>query len=595
LPANTRRWLFAILGLAVGVRALHFWAISDTAFLKFPLWFDQSDMYTFWQWAHRILAGDWLGRETYHSYFEAMREIAPIETWYGLWGSKEIFDKAPLYPYVLSILLGLSPSLHFVLLIQLLLGCLHPLIMFFLARRLFDDRAALVAAALTALYGPFVFHQEVLLRDWLPPLWEPLILLMVLRAVDLRQPGPWLAAGFVMGLATLTKETALLLVAAVAVWLVLHSPVRGRGSLRPLGFLCLGFALCFSPLIMRNVLVGAPALSVSVQGGATVFYGLAADSPGVGFARPPSAVQAIRAGQPMSMLGALHESVKTYGHDYAALAKRLFRKLRALADPFEVPNNVSYDYGRELSPILSLAPGYGLVFPLAAAGLAMLLREWPRHGLLWYYLLAALSWQLVAVVLARFRLALVPVLILAAAYALVRIRDLVKHQRAKAFGAACLVLSTALTQQWLVPLPDRDPLPAQMGYKVAAAIYATEKRFPEALAEIMRFRHRVEELPAGGPLAAHVARLEGDYHLLWGNDLIAQKMEEEARRRVQAAEQAYLRQPHLGSESYDLGLIYLKLRDRENAERVLTTYLEREPEGERATNVRRLLSLLAGE
>jgi hypothetical protein len=96
--ADSKILLLGILILGVLFRLLHFQVLTDTAFLKVPRLYAQSDMYAFWQWAQTILAGDWLGRDTYHPYFIWMEKIAPLETWYQWWGGKEILQQAPLYP-----------------------------------------------------------------------------------------------------------------------------------------------------------------------------------------------------------------------------------------------------------------------------------------------------------------------------------------------------------------------------------------------------------------------------------------------------------------------------------------------------------------
>lgn len=196
-------WLLAaILGPALLVRLVHLWFLSDAAFPRTPLHCLETDMSAFWRWAQAILAGDWVGRDTYHPHFEWMQRIAPIETWYEWWGGKEIYHQAPLYPYLLAAVLAVKHSPTFALGVQLVLGTVQPLIMFCLARRLFDDnRVGLVSATLTALYGPFVFYQGVLLRDWLPPILEPLIVLMVLRVKVQRNTGEMITTGVIMGLA----------------------------------------------------------------------------------------------------------------------------------------------------------------------------------------------------------------------------------------------------------------------------------------------------------------------------------------------------------------------------------------------------------
>ena len=168
-------------------------------------------MYAFWEWAQEILEGDLLGRNTYHFYYNWMGELASQETWYRWWGGKEIFQQAPFYPYWLAGILALSNvSIEFVIFLQLVLGSLHPLVMYYLARRVFNENVGLIAATFTAIYGPFIFNQGALLRDWIPPILEPLALLALLKAQASRQAYHWCLAGAMLGLAVLTKETILL-------------------------------------------------------------------------------------------------------------------------------------------------------------------------------------------------------------------------------------------------------------------------------------------------------------------------------------------------------------------------------------------------
>src|SRR5262245_31740836 len=113
--------LLVVLIVALGSRAVHFFTLLGTAYPKFPLLFDQSDMNTYWGWSQAILAGDWLGRETFHPAFDWMRAIAPQETWYRWWGGAAIFQQAPLYPYWVAAALAASRrSIEFVSLAQLI-------------------------------------------------------------------------------------------------------------------------------------------------------------------------------------------------------------------------------------------------------------------------------------------------------------------------------------------------------------------------------------------------------------------------------------------------------------------------------------------
>jgi len=599
LSVNIRRLLFAILALAFGVRLLHLWAISETAFLQFPLVIDQSDMYAFWQWAQRILDGDWLGRDTYHPNFEWRQQIAPLETWYRWWGGKEIFHQAPLYPYLLASLLSLRDSLTFVTLAQLLLGSLQPLILFFLARRFFDDRVALIAATLAALYGPFIFYQGIVLRDWLPPVLEPLILLSVLRAKEKGHAGAWLSAGVVMGLGILAKETALALIGVAFVWLAIQFRRAWPEAVRSFALVGAGLLLCLSPLVLRNIAVGAPPFAVSVQGPGNVLAGLSAGNLPVGYT-PNPLMDPIRERAGHSLFAAAREALRTHEGDYAGLFRQQFLKLRGLVEPFEMPNSESYSYGLEISPVLAFTLGYSLIFPLGAAGLLLLLRSGPRSSLLYWYLAAALVVQLATFILARFRLAFVPVLILAAAFTIVSILDRIRgRQLVQAAGALALVFVFAAIQQLWAPVVRSEEFLRQTEYVYAAKTYAAERKFDRAVNELVQFRRKAERGLAASPgrffnagAVAEAAVLEGGYHLEWASHLIEHKNTDEARMHIGLAEDAYANQPEQGLASYNLGLAYLKVRDRDRARMFLARYLELEPEGSRADHARRLVTLL---
>jgi hypothetical protein len=61
----------------------------------------------------------------------------------------------------------------------------------------------LVAAALAALYGPLILYQGAMLRDWLPPLVEPVVVLLLLRARERDGARDWLLAGAAFAIALL--------------------------------------------------------------------------------------------------------------------------------------------------------------------------------------------------------------------------------------------------------------------------------------------------------------------------------------------------------------------------------------------------------
>ena len=588
--------LLGILGVALLIRLLQFWAISDTALYRVHT-VVESDSRAYWNWAQQILTGHLL--DAYHAYTQSEQLTAPLDTWYRWWGGKEIFRTAPLFPYWVAGLLVLSGgSLAFVILVQLVVGALHPLVMYGLARRLFGKRVGLVAAALTAVYGPFIFYQGVLLRDWLPPILEPLALLALLRARESDRGRAWLLAGAALGLALLAKEAVLLFLPLVVLWLLWEEWPEWRRRIGAASFLLGGFVLCVSPLLVRNALVGAPLFSLSNRAAVTFIATHAADSTPspAGNTWSASTRKRVLERSEGKLLPTIWETLRTYQGDYGLLIRKEIFRLRGLLDPHEVSGGeVSFDYGLEVSPALRYTLGYGFIFPLGVAGAFMSLRGWRRQRLIYLYLPAVLAGQALGPIQERYRLTLVPVMIGYAAVALVQIFDQLRERRlGRAAGGVGLVLLIAVVQQVWIPLFPARGYGRGADYLWNAQVYASEGRYDRAVGELERLRMKARDRSHLSKPAADASLLEGDWRAAWAKTLIQEGKREEARRQVALAQTAYAQQSSLSYPNYNLGLLYLRLDEPGRARVFFMRFLELEPEGVRADQTRRLLLQLGG-
>ncbi len=577
--------LFAIVVAAAAVRLFHGAAICRTAYPRVPITFTQSDLHANLEWAETILEGDLLGRDTYHPDFEWMDEIATRETWHRYWGGKEIFQQAPLYPYfVAGALAATGRSLEGVLLLQLAIGALGPIVAFHLAKRLFDARAGLVAAALTAVYGPLVFHEGTLLRDWLPPLLEPLALVLLLKAAESGSARHAVLAGAALGVALLAKETILLFAPAALLFLAVSRRESASGAARSAAAAAAGFLIAISPLLARNAAVGAPLFAISNRAAEGFILGNAADGEPIGLAFTPSLGPILERANG-SRLEVIRATLATYDGSLARFLGTQFLKIRALIDPFEVPSNVSYAYGESLSPVLRFAPGYGLAFPLGVAGILIASKRRAGHVLvLGLYGLCALSGLLFSIVQARYRLVVVPLLAVYAAGGLVAAIDALRSSRrarAAAYGAAILVLF--LVQHVAAPirtLRDRPYVGIHVPeYTASAMVYASESRYDRALDELARLRKEIGGRPSYADEALSVDWLEADYRAAWGRDLLAAGRGDEARRLFRSAADGYER----------LGLAAISSGDGGQAREFFEKLLAVEPDGPRAAEARRHL------
>jgi hypothetical protein len=136
-----------------------------------------------------------------------------------------------------------------------------------LGRRVADPAVGLVAAGLAAVYLPLVAADSLGGTESLFVLLVPLALLLALRLRD--RPGLLAAAvlGVVLGVATLTRTEALLLVALLGIPLALGLPAR---RLATFAVICAGAALVVVPWSVRNSLLWDQPVGPSTTDGSVL-------------------------------------------------------------------------------------------------------------------------------------------------------------------------------------------------------------------------------------------------------------------------------------------------------------------------------------
>ncbi|HEX6583219.1 MAG TPA: glycosyltransferase family 39 protein [Thermoleophilaceae bacterium] len=154
----------------------------------------------------------------------------------------------PLFPTVLAAfsLVGLdSETAHMI--VGCALGAVTVALVGVIARRLAGDAAGLAAALIAAIYPGLVMNDSVLLSE---SLTGPTIAACLLAALHLRErpgAGRALLLGALIGIATLNRSEAILLVLLLGVPAVL--PAR---SVKPAALLCLASVLTIAPWVIRN-------------------------------------------------------------------------------------------------------------------------------------------------------------------------------------------------------------------------------------------------------------------------------------------------------------------------------------------------------
>lgn len=162
-----------------------------------------------------------------------------------------ISRRPPLYPATVALVYAVAGPASYtaVRLLQTFLGLLTALLIHHLARELYDERTALLAAALAAVYPTLWGHAYLLLTEVLFTFWLTLGAYLLVRLATSERPITAVAAGATLGLAALTRSVLQVLppvLIAMLVW-----PPRRR-SWAAAGLLAVTFALTITPWILRN-------------------------------------------------------------------------------------------------------------------------------------------------------------------------------------------------------------------------------------------------------------------------------------------------------------------------------------------------------
>jgi len=430
-------WVAGVVLLGLVLRLIYVAQVGGTP-LVVP---DELDPGFYFEWAQRIVAGDWFGSEP--------------------------FVQSPLYAYFLALIIAIfGDGTVPILVVQSLIGAGTVALTYTVGRRFFDHRRGLIAALLIALYGPFIFYEGMVMKAFLAPFLTLALILAIDRARQAAQspaasraPLAFVFAGAAFALLTLTRDNfivmaplLLLLVAA------LGGGWNGRG-LRSAGAFALGAALLIAPVTVRNGIVAKEFVLLTTGGGEVFYIGNNTQANGLyvppPFVRPDPRYEHAdfvqRAseitGRPMTAMQSswfwFNEGVKYIVSQPLDWLGLLWQKMLHFWNAYELPDNLDYTLMQWFSPLLGnlnfvfpphgvptlSVPGpggwvqtrlhllstFGTVAPLGLVGLYLTRRRWRQLMPLYVVLFGYVGSVMLFFNFGRFRVAIVPLLALFAA------------------------------------------------------------------------------------------------------------------------------------------------------------------------------------
>jgi tetratricopeptide (TPR) repeat protein len=425
----------------------------------------------------------------------------------------EPFFRAPFYAYLLAAVYRLSDGSYLApRVLQFILGSATSLMAYLLARRTMGMVAGIAAGILCAVYPVLIYFDGELLTEPVFTFFCVLGILLLDTARRRRGLRYWFLGGLTLGLALITRPTiGVFLVAALAAALALPHRRWAAATL-----LVAGVVIPVMPVTVHNYAVSGELIPLVWQGGLNLYLGnnpaadgWSATSPEIrkdwwGGYRDQIAIPREELGREPS-----YGEVSAYWRERAIrfmtgqpgrFAKLLLKKAALFWGSREFPNNQDFNFYRLQSRILSNPIGFGVVGPLALAGMLVLAGSWKRLYLLYAFVATYFVATVAFFVCSRYRVPVVPVLSVFAGGGIAYAVDSVKGRR---WGRTVLLMAALAGAGLLVNLnpagvavPDLAQSLTQLGkvYLEAGDRAQAETQFREAIRVNPRWAEAYEQL-----------------------------------------------------------------------------------------------------
>jgi Flp pilus assembly protein TadD len=533
--------------------------------------------------------------------------------------------RPPLYAWWLALSFELfGPGLLAPRLLQALAGTAAVWLVYQVAKLAYDRRVALVAAFLAATYWVLLYYDGELLRE---SLVNPANLLAVLATLWLSRRPSWslaALAGAAWGLSALLRPQVLAVVPFLTAWLVLHSCIDWRKIV-----LFAVFSLVpLVPVALLDHAATGDALAFTAEGGQAFWSGnnptadgVTSTSPGIradfwGFyedSRAQAELEERRSLLPSQV--SRHYVRKTFAwfaDEPGAAAKLLATKLWLFFTNWEFGNPEEPRFFAErFAPIVRWLPvGFGLVVAFAAFGLVARPRQGhPGAFPVWGFALVYGATVVLVLVSSRYRLPVIPFLLVLAAQGVVRLAEHASARRAWPFFGGLVLAGLVYTASVTFPVPrDASDANGLTWLGIAEDRAGHREKAVELFEEAIRLYPQGCEahVDLGATLLKMQRVLEARDHLqraveLCPDDVRALDALADLQLKIgrpddarATAERSIRIAPHLARSRYNLGRAWIGLREPEKAAIALRAALERRPDYFNAAYALGMLSLDLG-
>ena len=190
------------------------------------------------------------------------------------WLGTEIFYRAPLYPYVMSIVFWFAPhNFLAIYVMQLVMGICSVVLIYSIGKRIYSERAGLMAAGFSLAYAPLTFFETKILPTVTGIFLGLLSIYLLTRAEQEKKWYYWMAGAATLGVAAICRPTYLLMIPLIILGILIVHRRQLEKTPVPILILVLVPSVIIGTVTLRNYVVGKDFVPISANAGITFAQG----------------------------------------------------------------------------------------------------------------------------------------------------------------------------------------------------------------------------------------------------------------------------------------------------------------------------------
>ncbi|MEK6590638.1 MAG: glycosyltransferase family 39 protein [Nitrospinota bacterium] len=362
---------------------------------------------------------------------------------------------SPLYKYFLGIIyLIFGRNFYAIWSVQFFIGALSSVFMYLITVRLFNNRVAAICSLFYAMYGPNIFYEGKLIRESLTEFLSIISFYYLLRyKEDTGLRYAILSSAFLSLLVQCRPNTVLIFPFVLFyLYAVILRNLSIRLKIKHISIFLSFFILVGTPLMIRTVMVHNKFVFYDASGPKTILTGNLPEYSGVGWEDELDVV-------------AVRNSINQ--DDYKEVVKYIFKRLYSspvdyiklygrkiywFFNNYEYPSNLNYYLFQEFSPVLKNPLGsFSLLVSLSFVGIFLTIRDYKKYLHLYFFIAGLILSVIIVYPTARFRITVVPFLMIFASYTIHNIFLMIYQKRLLLALAHIIPVSLII---FLLRIPD---------------------------------------------------------------------------------------------------------------------------------------------